>query len=154
MTVSASVLSMQTSLPSIDEIRDNFQFLDGWEDRYKYIIELGSALPPYPEEFRVEAKKVRGCASQVWLHVTKTNNRLHFDADSDAHIVRGLIAILLSLYSDKTAAEILSSDAKKTLEEFNLHDHLTMQRANGLTAMNERIMSEARAAVQYKITGR
>jgi cysteine desulfuration protein SufE len=132
------------ALPTINEIRDNFQFLDDWEDRYKYIIELGNALPPYPEEFRDEAHKVRGCASQVWLHVTKTGDILHFDADSDAHIVRGLIAILLSLYSDKTANEILSSDAKKTLEEFKLHDHLTMQRANGLTAMVERIMDEAK----------
>jgi cysteine desulfuration protein SufE len=134
------------TLPSIDEIRDNFQFLDDWEDRYKYIIELGNALPTYPEEFRDEAHKVRGCASQVWLHVTKTGKALHFAADSDAHIVRGLIAILLSLYSGKTAPEILSSDAKKVLKDFNLHDHLTAQRANGLTAMVERITDEARAS--------
>jgi cysteine desulfuration protein SufE len=138
------------TLPSIDEIRNNFQFLDDWEDRYKYIIELGRSLPPYPEQFRDEAHKVRGCASQVWLHVTKKSSPagtlLHFDADSDAHIVRGLIAILLSLYSDKTTPQILSSDAKKTLEEFKLHDHLTAQRANGLTAMVERITEEARAA--------
>jgi len=77
------------ALPSIEEIRDNFQFLDNWEDRYKYIIELGNVLPPYPEPFRDEQHKVRGCASQVWLHVTKAGGKLHFDADSDAHIVRG-----------------------------------------------------------------
>ncbi len=135
------------AFPPISEIHENFQVLTDWEDRYKYIIELGRTLSPYPEEFRDEQHKVRGCASQVWLHVTKNGERLHFDADSDAHIVRGLIAILLSLYSDKTATEILSADAKKTLEDFKLHDHLSAQRANGLTAMVERIMAEAKAAL-------
>jgi cysteine desulfuration protein SufE len=141
---------MKDKLPPIAEIRGNFQSLSDWEDRYKYIIELGDALPPYPESLRTADKKVRGCASQVWLHTSPSPSAegitLHFLADSDAHIVRGLIAILLSLYSGKTAKQILSADAKTTLEEFKLQDHLTAQRANGLSAMVERIMNEARAA--------
>lgn len=143
---------MGNALPSIDEIRDNFHFLEDWEDRYKYIIELGRALPPYPETYRTDDKKVRGCASQVWLHTVQTPSpegpRLTFFADSDAHIVRGLIAILLSLYSGKTAKEILHQSAEKTLADFKLSDHLTSQRANGLSAVLLRIKAEAEAALQ------
>lgn len=134
-------------LPSIEDIRDNFQFLSDWEDRYGYIIDLGNALPAYPEEFRLEEKKVRGCASQVWLHARRDGDVLHFDADSDAHIVRGLIAILLSLYSGKTAREILSADAQTLLDELKLSDHLTAQRANGLSEMVKRIQNEAQKAL-------
>ncbi|MES2907443.1 MAG: SufE family protein [Pseudomonadota bacterium] len=136
-----------TALPSPQEIRENFQFLENWEDRYAYIIDLGHALPPYPQEFRSDDKKVRGCAAQVWLHTRHENGVLYFDADSDAHIVRGLIAILLSLYSGKTPQQVLSSDAKSFLKELKLADHLTAQRANGLAAMVRRIEDEARAIV-------
>lgn len=143
-------LFTMSPLPSIEEIRDNFHFLEDWEDRYRYIIDLGYQLPPYPEEFRGEAHKVRGCASQVWLHVRKENSPagtvLHFQADSDAHIVSGLIAILLSLYSGKTARQILSDDAQALLDEMKLGEHLTAQRANGLVAMVKRIKDEAKAA--------
>ena len=139
------------TLPTIDDIRENFRFLGDWEDRYGYIIDLGNELPPYPEAFRDEAHKVRGCASQVWLHTRKEGEKLVFDADSDAHIVRGLIVILLSLYSGKTAREILSSDAQSVLNELKLSDHLTSQRANGLAAMVKRIQDEAEIAANTQV---
>ena len=139
-----------TNLPSIDEIRDNFSFLDDWEDRYKYLIDLGRALPPYPEHQRDTAHLVRGCASQVWLSTQKRTSdqgtQLLFLADSDAHIVRGLIALLLAIYNGRSPQEIIDLDADKIFDDFQLGAHLTMQRANGLAAMRQRIRAEAEKA--------
>jgi cysteine desulfuration protein SufE len=136
----------------IDEILDGFEFLDEWDDRYRYVIELGKALTPYPEEVRNEAHKVQGCASQVWLHSTVQPGNgagpvLSFVGDSDAHIVRGLVAILLALYSDQPAKEILSADAIALFEKLGLKEHLTPQRSNGFRSMVERIRRDAREAL-------
>lgn len=143
---------------SITDIRSDFALLDDWEDRYRYVIELGRALPPLDDAARTDANKVRGCASQVWLAteiVPPANGsgvpRLRFRGDSDAHIVRGLIAILFSLYQDKTPDEILAIDARSVLAELGLHEHLTPQRSNGFASMVERIRSDARA-VAGKVT--
>ncbi len=137
---------------SIDEIIENFALLDDWDDRYRYIIELGRTLPPFPETARTDANKVQGCASQVWLQTEVRPNGqsgpvLTFVGDSDAHIVRGLIAILFALYSGKRADEILDVDAPALLERIGLREHLTPQRSNGLRSMVERIRSDARAAL-------
>jgi cysteine desulfuration protein SufE len=135
---------------TIDTIRDDFAFLDDWEDRYRYIIELGQGLAPYPEAARDDAHKVQGCVSQVWLK-TRLNGGgdpvLEFEGDSDAHIVRGLVAIMLALFSGKRASEILRLDAEGTMHEFGLDEHLTPQRANGLRSMVKRIKREAQAAL-------
>ncbi|MBR1222638.1 SufE family protein [Bradyrhizobium sp. U87765 SZCCT0131] len=134
---------------TIDEIKDNFALLDDWDDRYRYVIELGRALAPMSEQDHSAANKVQGCASQVWL--ARTTNKdsadrtvLHYVGDSDAHIVRGLIAILLALYSDKPARTILDTDAVALFEELGLGEHLTPQRSNGFRAMVERIRRDAR----------
>jgi cysteine desulfuration protein SufE len=137
---------------AIDEIIENFKLLEEWDDRYRYLIELGRTLPPLPEAARSEANKVRGCASQVWLatHI-KPNGAsgpvLTFDGDSDAHIVRGLIAVLFALYSGKNAMDILSTDAIALFENLGLRDHLTPQRSNGFRSMVDRIHRDASAAV-------
>jgi cysteine desulfuration protein SufE len=137
---------------TIDEITDNFAYLDAWDDRYRYVIELGRALAPFPESERSEANKVQGCASQVWL-VTKIEPNgaagpvLRFVGDSDAHIVRGLIAILLVLYSGKPAQDILDVDALALFDRLGLREHLTPQRSNGLKSMVGRIRADARNAL-------
>jgi len=134
---------------SFDEILDDFELLDDWEDRYRYVIELGRKLKPLPEEERSAENKVQGCVSQVWLSTTIDRDgvpRLSFIGDSDAHIVRGLIAILFAIYSGKTADEILGIDATKTLRTLHLNEHLTPQRSNGLMAMVKRIQRDAEAA--------
>ena len=137
---------------TIDEIIENFSFLDDWDDRYRYVIELGRTLAPLAESAHSEANKVRGCASQVWLltHV-KPNGaggpQLSFEGDSDAHIVRGLVAILFALYSGKRAQEILDTDAHALFDRLGLRENLTPQRSNGLRAMVERIRAEAKAAL-------
>jgi cysteine desulfuration protein SufE len=134
---------------ALDAIVSDFELLEDWEDRYRYVIELGRALPPFPEAARTEPNKVRGCASQVWLATTRTaaapQPKLSFEGDSDAHIVRGLIAILLAIYSGKTAAEILAIDAPAILRSLGLADHLSPQRSNGLASMVTRIRTDARA---------
>src|SRR3954470_1882431 len=137
---------------SIDEITENFAVLDDWDDRYRYVIELGRMLTPLPEAARTQANKVQGCASQVWLDTSVKPNgaagpTLTFVGDSDAHIVRGLIAILFALYSGKPAREILNTDAVALFEQLALREHLTPQRSNGLRSMVERIRSEARGAL-------
>lgn len=140
-------------LPALDDIRSDFSLLDDWEDRYRYVIELGRMLPPLDETLRTEANKVRGCASQVWLASTRhpaengTAAVLDFAGDSDAHIVKGLVAILLALYSGRPAADILSIDARAALADLKLVEHLTPQRSNGLVSMVERIRADARAAL-------
>ena len=137
---------------TIDEIRENFALLDEWDDRYRYVIELGRTLDPMPAAEHSAANKVQGCVSQVWL--SKRVDRSHADepllnylGDSDAHIVRGLIAILLTMYSGHTPREILSTDALAVFNEFGFREHLTPQRSNGLRAMVERIRSDAREAL-------
>lgn len=135
-------------MASFDDIVADFSFLDDWDERYKYLIDLGRSLAPYPEGKRDDAHKVRGCASQVWLDVTLRDGRLQFAGDSDAHIVKGLVALLLSLYSGKTPSEILSVDAQGALAPLDLAAHLTPQRSNGLSSMIARIraIAEAHAA--------
>lgn len=126
-------------MPSFEEIVADFAFLDDWDERYKYLIDLGRRLPPYPEEKRDEARKVRGCASQVWLDVRVEGGRLRFLGDSDAHIVKGLVAVVLALFDDKAPADIASVDAAAALAPLDLGAHLTPQRSNGLAAMVRRI---------------
>jgi cysteine desulfuration protein SufE len=134
----------------LSEIRDDFALLDDWEDRYRYVIELGRQLPELPEAMRTEANKVRGCASRVWIatRIDDDNGvrRLHFVGDSDAHIVRGLIAILFALYQDATPDDILKLDPQSVFTEFGLAEHLTQQRSNGLASMVARIRADATAA--------
>jgi cysteine desulfuration protein SufE len=138
---------------TIDEIRDNFALLDDWDDRYRYVIELGRTLDPMPDAEHSAKNKVQGCASQVWLSKRIERNGgseallIKYLGDSDAHIVRGLIAILLTLYSGHTPREILGTDALAVLDEFGFREHLTPQRSNGLRAMVERIRADAREAV-------
>ena len=137
---------------TIDEIRDNFVLLDDWDDRYRYVIELGRTLDPMPEAEHSQANKVQGCASQVWLSRQLGRNgadepQLDYLGDSDAHIVRGLIAILLTLYSGRTPREVLATDALAVFDELGFREHLTPQRSNGLRAMVERIRSDAREAL-------
>jgi cysteine desulfuration protein SufE len=136
----------------IDEIIDNFELLEDWDDRYRYLIELGRSLPPLPESARNDANKVLGCASQVWLDTSVKSNDgsgpvLTFVGDSDAHIVRGLIAILFALYSGKDAKDILTTDAVALFEKLGLRDHLTPQRSNGFRSMVDRIRRDANAAI-------
>ena len=136
---------------TIDEIRDNFELLEDWDDRYRYVIELGRMLDPMPEAEHSAANKVQGCASQVWLskQIDRSDGEPHLKylGDSDAHIVRGLIAILLTLYSGRTPQQILATDAIAVFDEFGFRDHLTPQRSNGLRAMVERIRFDAREAL-------
>ena len=130
-------------MPNIDEIISDFAFLDDWDDRYKYLIDLGRALPPYPDAKRDDIHKVRGCASQVWLDATVENGLIMLRGDSDAHIVKGLVAVLLALYSGRTPEEILVADAAAALAPLELSTHLTPQRSNGLASMVARIRSIA-----------
>ena len=136
----------------IDEIISNFSLLDEWDDRYRYLIELGRTLEPLPDAARTDANKVQGCASQVWLDTRvepdgAAGPTLSFVGDSDAHIVRGLIAILLALYSGKPAREIVGTDAVALFDRLGLREHLTPQRSNGFRSMVQRIKSDARAAL-------
>ena len=129
---------------ALEELEAEFELLGDWEERYRYVIELGQGLAPMPEAERVEANKVRGCASQVWL-VTEpgVDGVLEFRGDSDAHIVRGLIAILLRLYSGRAPDEILAFDANAAFKRLGLSGALSAQRSNGLFAMTERIRRDA-----------
>ena len=135
-----------------DEIIADFSLLTDWDDRYRYVIELGRALAPLGADAHNEVNKVQGCASQVWLATSVEPNGaagpvLTFVGDSDAHIVRGLIAILLIVYSGKPAREILDTDAVALFERLGLREHLTPQRSNGFRAMVERIKADARGAI-------
>src|SRR5687768_6687301 len=123
---------MPAEQKTIDSLVEDFSFLDDWEDRYRYVIELGKSLPPLAESERTEANKVRGCASQVWLVSETARNgeiQLNFRGDSDAHIVRGLIAILLALYSGRPAREIAEADPEQVFARIGLREHLTSQRS-------------------------
>ncbi|HTZ01392.1 MAG TPA: SufE family protein [Xanthobacteraceae bacterium] len=139
-------------MADIDDIIGNFSVLDDWDDRYRYLIELGRELPPLADAAHSAANKVQGCASQVWLDTTVRPNGaggpiLSFAGDSDAHIVRGLIAVLFAVYSGKSAKDILALDAIKVFEGLGLREHLTPQRSNGFRSMVERIRSDARTAL-------
>ena len=133
---------------SIDRILEDFEFLDEWEDRYRYVIELGRGLEPLDEAWRTPENKVQGCVSQVWLHSELRGDGgngpvLVLHGDSDAHIVRGLIAILFAIYNGKKADEVLAIDPEPIFAELGLKEHLTRQRSNGLASMVARIRSDA-----------
>jgi len=137
---------------TLQDIIDNFSLLEDWDDRYRYVIELGRALAPFPEEARTERNKVQGCASQVWLVSSVRANAggeptIVFEGDSDAHIVRGLVAILLAVYSNSDAQTILETDAITLFEQLGLREHLTPQRSNGFRSMVDRIRTDARNAL-------
>jgi len=139
-------------MTTIDDIRENFELLEDWDDRYRYVIELGRTLEPMLEAEHSAANKVQGCASQVWLSKRIERGEagealLKYRGDSDAHIVRGLIAILLTLFSGRTPQQILATDAIAIFDQFGFREHLTPQRSNGLRAMVERIRTDAREAL-------
>ncbi|MFZ2102176.1 MAG: SufE family protein [Oricola sp.] len=135
----------------IETIIDDFAFLDDWEDKYRYVIELGRSLPDLPDGERTAANKVHGCVSQVWLVTAVADGDdpvVTFRGDSDAHIVRGLVAIMIAALSGKKASEIQSFDASALLDLLGLEDNLTPQRSNGLRAMVARMKDDARAAAE------
>lgn len=136
------------NMQQIDELVETFEFLGDWEERYRYLIELGRKLPPMPDEDHNEANKVRGCMSQVWLTAQVQPGppkRLSFQGDSDAHIVKGLIALLLKICSGRTPQEILDTDVASVFTRLGLENHITMNRRNGFYAMVERIRQIAAA---------
>jgi len=128
---------------AFEEIVEDFEFLEDWEDRYRHVIEQGKAMDPLEDALRVPATRVHGCASQVWLHPTIENGVFRFDGDSDAMIVRGLIAVLRALYNGLPVAEVVAVDARAELERLGLNDHLSAQRSNGVRSMIERIRTVA-----------
>ena len=134
-------------MASLEKILDDFAYLDEWEDRYRYVIELGKQMPDLPEADKTAENKVQGCASQVWVvsHAADQGSDpvMTFDGDSDAHIVRGLVAIVLAAYSGKHASEIAATDAIEIFNRIGLVEHLSSQRANGLRSMVKRIRDEA-----------
>jgi cysteine desulfuration protein SufE len=140
----------EVALTSIETIREDFASLDDWEDRYRYVLELGHSLEPLSEGARNDANKVRGCVSQVWLECERRKGDvgqtiLHYRGDSDSHLVRGLIAIAIALFSDQAPAQVLSLDAFGAFRALGLEQHLTPQRSNGVRAMVERIRADAAA---------
>ena len=131
---------------TLEDVVDTFEVLDEWEDRYRYLIELGRKLPAYPEAARTDAHKVRGCVSQVWLNPSFSDDnppKFFFDGDSDAHIVKGLVAVMMLLFNGKTAEEITATDARAVLDELGLSRHLSPMRTNGLFSMLGRIQALA-----------
>lgn len=124
---------------TIDELIDNFELLDDWEDKYHYIIELGSNLPPMDDKFKTDEWKVRGCQSQVWLVPSKDGDQISFQGNSDAMIVKGLIAIVLEIYNHSTTAEIKNIAVEDIFAKLGLGEHLSPSRRNGLVAMTEKI---------------
>ena len=131
--------------PAFEDLAETFEFLDDWEERYRHVIDLGKAMPPLDAAFKTPALKVQGCASQVWLRPLIAD-RFEFQGDSDAMIVRGLIAILHTLYAGLTLPQVLAVDAPAELARLGLNDHLSAQRSNGLRAMVERIRKVATEA--------
>ena len=130
---------------AFEDIVGDFEFLDDWEDRYRHVIELGKAMDPLDDALKVPATKVDGCASQVWLHIAPQAGKFHFDGDSDALIVRGLIAVLRALYNGVPVCEVPDIDAQAELGRLGLQDHLSAQRSNGVKAMIQRIRETAAA---------
>lgn len=129
----------------IDALVDEFEFLGDWEERYRYLIELGQAMDPLPEQERTDTAKVTGCVSQVWVVVDERDDRLALRGDSDAHIVKGLVALMKRLYDQRTPQEALDIDPKAVLGRIGLAEHLSPQRSNGLASMIGRIRAEAEA---------
>lgn len=128
-----------TNTPTLQTIIDTFSILDDWEDRYAYLIDLGRNLPSFPEDQKTEANIVKGCTSQVWMVLTIKNDKINIIADSDAHIVRGLIALVIAVYNDKSIPEMQSINIEALFSEIGLSDHLSPNRRNGFFAMVERI---------------
>jgi len=144
--------TQSSALASIETIRGDFAYLDDWDDRYRYVLELGRALEPLSDAEHSDANKVRGCVSQVWLALTVERDslgvlRLRYRGDSDSHLVRGLVAITLALFSERTPREILTVDAPAIFRELGLEQHLTPQRSNGVKAMIARIQADAAGAL-------
>ncbi|MCO4826399.1 MAG: SufE family protein [Amylibacter sp.] len=131
---------------AFEDIVEDFEFLEDWEERYRYVIEQGKAMEPLVDALKVPSTKVDGCASQVWLHASVENNIFRFDGDSDAMIVRGLIAVLRALYNGVSTSEVTKIDARAEMSRLGLNDHLSAQRSNGLRAMIERIQQVALAS--------
>ena len=127
------------SYTTLRDLQENFALFDDWEERYKYLIDLGKNLPEMSESLKTEETLVKGCTSQVWLICETKDEKYHFIADSDAHIVKGLIAVLLSAYEGKTANEIAEVDIDEAFEEIGLNQHLSPNRRNGFFAMVERV---------------
>lgn len=128
---------------AFEEVVEDFEFLEDWEDRYRMVIEMGKAMEPMSDALKVPATKVDGCASQVWLHIAPEDGRFRFQGDSDAMIVKGLIALLHKLYDGLPEGEVAGVDARAELGRLGLHDHLSAQRSNGLRSMIERIRKSA-----------
>jgi len=139
-------VSTPATATALDTIRDSFGFFDDWEDRYRFIIDIGRQLPPMPDALKVEANIVYGCQSQVWIDHSRSDGRLQFTLDSDALIVRGLIAILLAAYNNRSTSEILAYDIDALFAELDLLRHLSPTRGNGLAALVRRIRSIASAS--------
>lgn len=134
---------MTDEIPAFDDIAADFAFIDDWDEKYRYIIDLGKRLPPLTEDEHSEANRVRGCASQVWLVFDKAQGEIRFRGDSDAAIVKGLVALMISLFSGRSAEEIRAIDAEARLAEIDLREHITPQRSNGVVSMIRRIKAEA-----------
>ena len=131
----------------IEKIVEDFELLDSWDDRYRYVIELGRKLPELPAADHIDTNKVQGCASQVWLTSSRKGDAIEFQGDSDAHIVKGLIAILFALYSGEKAKTIVETDANAVFNKLGLSEHLTPQRSNGFRSMVERMKRDANAVL-------
>lgn len=132
---------------NITEMIEDFAFLTDWEDRYMHVIDMGKHLPPLRPTEKNEASKVKGCVSQVWVVSEHKDDVIYFRGDSDAHIVKGLVAVVIEIYSGRTAQEIVDIDASDILQKLDLSEHLSPQRSNGLQAMIARIKAEGQAAI-------
>ena len=134
---------------TLEKIISDFEFIEEWEDRYRYVIDLGDQLEPYPEELKTPETKVQGCVSQVWLtsELKNEENKIILSGDSDAHIVRGLMAIVFAIFSGKSPEEILKIDVQSIFKTLGLNEHISPQRSNGLNAMVKRIQSDAQHAL-------
>ena len=134
---------------TLEKIISDFEFIEEWEDRYRYVIDLGDQLEPYPEELKTPETKVQGCVSQVWLtsELKNEENKIILSGDSDAHIVRGLMAIVFTIFSGKSPEEILKIDVQSIFKTLGLNEHISPQRSNGLNAMVKRIQSDAQHAL-------
>ena len=130
-------------MATFDDIKDDFDFIDDWDEKYRYLIDLGRRLAPLTDAERGEANKVRGCASQVWLVTSEEDGRLAVRGDSDAAIVRGLVAVVIALFAGRTKDEVRALDAEAKLAELDLSDHITPQRSNGVASMIRRLKAEA-----------
>lgn len=134
------------TLPSPNEIVEDISFFDDWEERYKYIIDLGRALPPMDSALHTPERLVKGCQSNVWIDVSDSDGKLHFQVDSDAHIVRGLLAVVMAAYQDRRPEEIVDFDIDNYFRQLDLERHLSPTRGNGLRAMVARVQAIANAA--------